>query len=135
METPADRLAKSMEITEPLRRPLYLYFSECYDGLSVGESSDTINHTKLFRELKSAEDRAEVVTAALAKKLARAVSMSIEDVDPDQPLHAFGVDSLVAVEIRSWISKEFAADIAVSEFTGGRTITSVGELVTKTSQI
>ncbi|KEY72258.1 hypothetical protein S7711_00257 [Stachybotrys chartarum IBT 7711] len=135
METPADRLAKSMEITEPLRRPLYLYFSECYDGSPVGESSDTINHTKLFRELKSAEDRAEVVTAALAKKLARAVSMSIEDVDPDQPLHAFGVDSLVAVEIRSWISKEFAADIAVSELTGGRTITSVGELVTKMSQI
>jgi acyl carrier protein len=133
METPADRLSKSLEVPESLRRPLYMYFSDRHNG--SGESAHSTNYAALFRQMESLEDRIGVVVEALSKKLARAVSMSPEDVEADQPLHAFGVDSLVAVEIRSWISKEFAADIPVSELTGGRSISSIGELVSKASQV
>lgn len=63
--------------------------------------------------------------------------MSIEpsDVDVEQPLHAFGVDSLVAIELRNWIAKQFAADIPVFEFMGGRAVAAIGDLVTKTGQM
>ncbi|KAI1145696.1 hypothetical protein F4825DRAFT_457243 [Nemania diffusa] len=39
--------------------------------------------------------------SALAGRLARSLGIKPEDVDVGKPLHAFGVDSLVAVELRN----------------------------------
>ncbi len=50
-------------------------------------------------------------------------------------MHAFGVDSLVVIEPRNWISMEFAADVPVFELVDGRTVEGVGEFVEKCSQI
>lgn len=68
-------------------------------------------------------------------KLARALSIQSSDIDIDQPLHTFGVDSLVAVELRNWIAKQFAADVPVFEIMGGRTVAAIGDLVMKITQI
>ncbi|KAK7755336.1 hypothetical protein SLS62_002562 [Diatrype stigma] len=69
------------------------------------------------------------------RKLARALSIQPDDVDADQPPHAFGVDSLVAIELRNWVMKEFMADVPVFEITGGRSIAAIGELVSSVSQM
>ena len=50
-----------------------------------------------------------MVIEALSKRLARTLSIKFEDVDTHQALHAYGVDSLIAVEFRTWLGKEFAA--------------------------
>lgn len=135
LSTPGEMLARQLEPAEFMQRPLFTFFKEVGDN-SVG--SCLTNRTRageLFRKAQSADEQSAVVVEALAEKLARALSMKVQDLDVDQPLHAHGVDSLVAVEIRNWISKEFAADIPVFEINGRRTVASVGELVAKTIQI
>lgn len=37
----------------------------------------------------------------------------IYTVDPGKPLSAYGVDSLVAVEVRNWIAKEIQVELSV----------------------
>ncbi|ESZ94756.1 polyketide synthase [Sclerotinia borealis F-4128] len=135
LATPADILGEGLEAVEFMQRPLFAYFREVRGISHSCNSPDSFNAVELFRQLQSAEERTAVVVMALSKKLARALSINPEDIDTDQPLHAFGVDSLVAVELRNWIAKDFAADIPVFDITGGRTIAAIGELVTKTSQI
>jgi len=76
-----------------------------------------------------------VVVEALSQRLARTLSIKLEDVDTHQALHAYGVDSLIAVELRTWLGKEFAADVPAFEIVSGKTIEAVGELVAKTSRI
>ncbi|KAI1386965.1 uncharacterized protein F4822DRAFT_438048 [Hypoxylon trugodes] len=135
--TPAKLITHGFEPAEFVQRPLFARFSRPVGMSQNSGSSDNVNYAALFRQSESAEERASIVVKALARKLARALSIQPEDIDAeaDQPLHAFGVDSLVAVELRNWVAKEFAADVAVFELMGGRSITAVGELVTKASQI
>lgn len=135
ISTPADMLAQSLEPTEFMQRPMFAYFSQMRCQSQSSGSANNPSAAYLFQSCNTAEGRTLVVVEALTKKLARALSMKAEDVDIDQPLHAFGVDSLVAVELRNWMAKDFAADVPVFEITGGRTVAAIGELVTRTSQI
>ncbi|KAI0594688.1 polyketide synthase PksD [Biscogniauxia sp. FL1348] len=136
--TPAEMLARGLEPAEFIERPLFARFSRPHGTPpnSPG-SADNVSYAALFRQADSVEKRAAIVVKSLAKKLARALLIKPEDVEAeaDQPLHAFGVDSLVAVELRSWIAKEFAADMAIFELMGGRSVAAIGELVTKASTL
>jgi acyl carrier protein len=44
----------------------------------------------------------------------------------DEPMRKFGIDSLLAIELRSWFSKEFAADVPIFEILGEETLGSLG---------
>ncbi|KAI1424927.1 polyketide synthase PksD [Xylaria sp. FL1777] len=133
LETPMGFLARSLEPPETMQRPLFAYFSQ--ESSSSSRNTANSNITALFRQAETAEDRSSLVAQSLASRLARSLAIKPEDVDIGKPLHAFGVDSLVAVELRNWISKEFAADVPVFELIGGRTVEGVGDYVEKCSQI
>lgn len=49
-----------------------------------------------------------------------------EVIDLDQPIHAFGIDSLVAVEIPNWLKEVVDADIAVFNILGNASIKAIG---------
>ncbi|XP_044723776.1 KR domain-containing protein [Hirsutella rhossiliensis] len=133
--TPADLLQIEMEPDETLQRPLFAYFSRLRGVSSGSSSTNAIDFAALFHQAESAEERATIVTDALATKLARSLSMQPQDIDVDQPNHNYGVDSLVAVELRNWIAKNFAANMSVFEITGGKSVAALAELVTRKSQI
>ena len=85
-----------------------------------------------FAEISaSAESSAEVrraVIDALAAKISKILSIPIEDLNVSQPMHSFGVDSLIAVELRNWFAKEIGADVAVFDILGGGTLSGIGAL-------
>ena len=47
------------------------------------------------------DDAAAIVIGGLLQRLARALSMAAEDIDVSRPLHVYGVDLLLAVELRN----------------------------------
>ncbi len=49
-------------------------------------------------------------------------------------LEAYGVDSLLVVELRNYFAKEFHADVPVFDITGGSSFETVGLTVAKKSQ-
>ncbi|TVY15294.1 Highly reducing polyketide synthase azaB [Lachnellula arida] len=53
------------------------------------------------------------ITRAICERLSGILDLKIEDISPAKALHAFGVDSLVAMEIRSWFKDSIGADVAV----------------------
>jgi len=133
--TPADVIAKNQEPDELLHRPLFTGFSQGKGGSEQNSTDDSINAMALFRQAESDEDRIIIVIEALARKLARALGISPDEIEPDKPLHSFGVDSLVAVELKNWMRKEFAAEVAVFDIMGGTTVEMVGGIVTKASKL
>ncbi|KAJ2984537.1 hypothetical protein NUW58_g6008 [Xylaria curta] len=137
LETPASLLARSLEPPEVLQRPLFARFSQLpsQSSSSSDGTAGGADAARLFRQAESAAERALVVVEALSKRLARTLSIKLEDVDTHQALHAYGVDSLIAVELRNWLAKEFAADVPIFEIVSGKTVEAVGELVAKTSRI
>lgn len=55
----------------------------------------------------------DLVTGAMVERLAKLMMMPESDVDAGKPLSAYGVDSLVAVEVRNWIARETGVDVSV----------------------
>jgi hypothetical protein len=70
-----------------------------------------------------------VVMDLLTTKLSKALGINKEEFSGKKPMHSYGIDSLVAVELRNWFSKEINVDIAVFDMLGGATIAAVVSLV------
>ncbi|KAL3461786.1 hypothetical protein BJX64DRAFT_288967 [Aspergillus heterothallicus] len=116
-----------------LARPAFRYFALANTSAgSTGSSSRTTNSGgNLGAELASvstADEAAPIVTQLLVSKLAKVLGVAREEFDVKKPMHAYGVDSLVAVEMRNWFSKELKADMAIFDMLGGATIEGVGAL-------
>lgn len=54
--------------------------------------------------------------------------------DPAKPIHSFGVDSLVAVEMRNWFAKGVGVDLSVVEILGGEAIRHLAAGVARKSR-
>jgi aryl carrier-like protein len=132
--TAGDYTARGEEPVPATLRPLFAGFninnSRHQDArrarADVAEGADP---SLLFQQAGSAEERRAVVTVALRAKVARALGVTVEDVDAEKTLADYGTDSLMAVELRSWMRKDFGADVMVFDMMGGKSIKAVGELV------
>ena len=47
------------------------------------------------------------------------------DIDTSKPVYSYGVDSLVAVELRNWIALELKSEISIFDLTSSAPITDV----------
>lgn len=51
----------------------------------------------------------------------------VEPLKPTRPLSNYGVDSLVAVELRNWVPQQLEIDISVLQIVSVRTLTALCE--------
>ncbi|KAF7560277.1 hypothetical protein G7046_g3869 [Stylonectria norvegica] len=89
---------------------------------SKNQDSGKGSTMNLLTAAKSAEEAALVVLDALLEKLSKILCIDTAELDSAKPMHAYGVDSLVAVELRTWMTKEIGSDVSVFEITGGQPI-------------
>ncbi|KAF8538722.1 KR domain-containing protein [Trichophaea hybrida] len=108
---------KAKGFDEPfwLRDPLFQQFFQMGSSGSkaAGDSSASVSYEALLTTADSVDTAGGVIAEGLSRKLSKALSISTEDIDTSRPFHAYGVDSLVAVELRNWFIKEIGADVAV----------------------
>lgn len=76
-----------------------------------------------------------IVVEALVQRLSKATATPPEEISHSGPLHVYGVDSLLAVELRNWFSKVFQADVAIFDITGSGTLEQVAEGAVSTSML
>jgi KR domain/Phosphopantetheine attachment site len=101
---------------------------------SVNEETD-FPIQKLLRSCDSLDAAAKHVEEALQHQLSSMMSVPKEEFDPHKPLQAYGVDSLIAVEIRTWISKSMGADVAVFDILGRSSIVDFSAKVASLSSL
>jgi hypothetical protein len=84
---------------------------------------------KLVEEAASLAEAANFVANGLAAKLCKALSLPLEAFDVSQPSQVYGIDSLIAVEMRNWFMQPLKVDVAVFEILGGSTAETLGRAV------
>ncbi|KAH8597084.1 hypothetical protein B0O99DRAFT_85676 [Bisporella sp. PMI_857] len=139
---------KALQVTEqeineerlpPLFNHLYLEQKSSEVASPPTQAPDLMDLRSRFIAA-SPQDAALLVAQALRTKLALVLSFSStsltnHDIDIFQPLLKYGVDSLLGVELRNWVSREFAADIAVFEIMGGASSLQIGNSVVTSSRL
>lgn len=117
-----------------MRAPMFRHLYRMENVQGHDTAADHADDSGL--QLSAAEsltEAAAVVTGLFAKRLARSLAVPVEDVDVNSPPYAFGIDSLVAVELLFWFSSEIRADIPVVRILGSSTIAQLGLMAAEKS--
>lgn len=71
----------------------------------------------------------ESLLDALAGKVSSITMMNREDVTPIRSLVEYGLDSLVSVELRNWIKREYRADLALTQIVGAANLQALADQI------
>lgn len=63
-----------------------------------------------------------MVLAALVDRLANLLAVPQEDTAPHLPISVFGIDSLIALELRQWIKKEVRTKTSIFDGIQGESV-------------
>ncbi len=102
----------------------------------AGENSDGIPVRDLLKQTQSLEQAAELIGHALTRKLSNILMIAIEDVDTNKPVVAYGLDSLVAVELRNWITSDLDANVPLMKLMNSPSIGALtGKIASKSRSV
>ena len=137
IETPAKLRAQGIEEAPWMRTPLFrhMYHIQGHETAFADIPNESLHLAKSFADARLLSETGTIVTQGLIKKVAKSLVLLSEEVDVNKPLHHYGVDSLLAVEVRTWIAKTFVADVPVFEIMGGATFTAVSLSVARKSKL
>ena len=88
-----------------------------------------------LRAAKSLEEAEKVVCDGLVDKISAVLMMEPEDMDVTRSLSHYPLDSLVAIEIRNFITREFEANLQVLELLSSGSISTLAKGVCSKSKI
>lgn len=77
----------------------------------------------------------QLVVNAVADKLAVIFNVDPSVIDPEVPLSQYGVDSLVAVDVRNWLANRLKARVSVSDITQAASLPSFAVLAIANSEL
>lgn len=134
IEPPAVLRRKNIKQPHFMKQASFRQLHQMGFGIRVTTSSeDAVDFVALFRAAASLTAAAGVITEGLLGRLSTALGINREDMDVAKPLHKYGVDSLLAVELRNYFAKKFNADVAIFDLMGGSTIEQVCLVVARKS--
>lgn len=110
---------------KPLLRNLYANLD--LDGDSSKDAAGKPLMASL-RDAGSLEERVPLLTVAFIEKVSAVLGVATDIVQPSNPLSAYGLDSIVAIEFRKWFMKSINVDVQIFDVLGSKSIT---DLVTK----
>ena len=106
--------------------------------LSAGERKEESAVQEFKKDLAAATTMAQagsVVEGALTAKLARSLMIAPSDIDTGLPMSSYGVDSLVAAELRNWCAREVKATVSVFEFLNAVPISQLALQVAENNEL
>ncbi|KAH8841236.1 hypothetical protein MCOR27_004598 [Pyricularia oryzae] len=109
-----------------IRRPVYLddarfsvlaadglLESQTASGRRPGRGSSFQHRLEAARVARAGGEVSAIVEEMLTHKVAQSLKVSADEIDPGKSLPSYGINSLVAIEIRNWIFKEIKANVAI----------------------
>jgi acyl transferase domain-containing protein/NADPH:quinone reductase-like Zn-dependent oxidoreductase/SAM-dependent methyltransferase/NAD(P)-dependent dehydrogenase (short-subunit alcohol dehydrogenase family) len=134
---PYELRAHGMVEPSQLSRPLLRHLHTIVPSLLTSSALPTKSvrtASVLLKAANSLDEANGIVTEAIRSQLASLLVIEKENVDPAKPIYVYGVDSLVAVELRNWFIKGLGADLSVIEILGGEAISSLAARVAMKSK-
>lgn len=135
--TPLDKhRARGVPMLSYMNFPLFTQLRRLntqQDGAGTGGSDGPDVEARL-RAARTLDEAAQIVVEAVVDKLSSLLSIAIEDVDPTRTISANGVDSLVALELRTFMARKVKADVPVLEIMGSLSLAQLCRKIASTSK-
>ena len=106
------------------------------EAADCSSNNDTsISFNAALKASGSLEEAQDVVCRGLLSKLPSVLMLEAEDMDVKKSLSNYALDSLVAIEVRNYITREFEANLQVLELLSSGSIESLAKTVCTKSKL
>ncbi|KAL2048163.1 hypothetical protein N7G274_000074 [Stereocaulon virgatum] len=138
IEMPSVVLAKGIDLHHSIRRPMFRHLfrmvpKEAKVGFCDAESA-LVNRATMLKKATSEDEAAALVTGWFSGKISRVLGLSELDLDLSRPMHTYGINSLVAIDLKNWLAREIGADIEVYVLLGNMSLGTVSALAAEKSR-
>lgn len=133
LETVSAVRAKKIDLHHIIHRPLFRQLFQMDTGSTVASKELVVDHAASLRQVSSDEEAGQLVTEWYQSKVAHMLGLKVEDVDAGLPVRAYGMDSLMAIDLKNWFSREMGADIQVFHLLGNKSLAAVAREVAEIS--
>lgn len=120
--------------------PLFSHFRRAALGHSQSNNGQPIGTTgpslrERLRLVTSLDDATHIACDGIMAKAANLLMVSLEDITREKSLAEYGMDSLVAVEMRNWLLREMEATVPILELLANVTLLQLAEKIVGRSKI
>lgn len=128
--------------SEGLERPFY-FDDPRFAYLKKKDLDPTRGHQEVNNEdslssqlgkVQSMREAIDMIVSGLSQRLARELQTAVENIDSSRPLHSYGVDSLLAVDIRSWILVNSQSELSLFDVLGSGSIHALATRIAAVSK-
>jgi hypothetical protein len=107
--------------------PRFSHFTHELHSSATDMSAKKPKHSisKQLEAASNSQERSAILESSICLKLGLILRIPCENINIDKPLNALGIDSLVAVEMRSWLLKEFSVDLPIFKLLGGASVIDI----------
>ncbi|CRG92715.1 Lovastatin nonaketide synthase [Talaromyces islandicus] len=131
-----ETIAGTTAINGSAHTPMFTHVRQADEG---GVENDATNKAKTFKDIigetSSKDEISAFVAQVIGKKLAELIAIDPVDVNLGSSITDFGLDSLIAIELRNWMMREFDAPIQSSEVLDNQNIWTLAQKVTMRSRL
>ncbi|KAI1263636.1 KR domain-containing protein [Xylariaceae sp. FL1019] len=131
----ANNLKAPAYFEDPRFGPLAVSSASNAGSASSDGSSDFAARLSKLRGNPDLTEASVIITEALVKTMADILRMPPSEVDPSRPMYRYGVDSLVALEVRNWITKEMKANMTLLEILAAVPMEEFASQIAKKSKL
>ena len=103
------------------------------DQTSTGQDTKAVD--KAIVAAEDLDEVHEVVAAAIAKQISALLAVDLDYINLDSPIENLGLDSLIAIELKAWITRTLQAAMQTSEILDTANIRSLATTVAKRSSL
>lgn len=127
--------SKGMPTPSFMNTPLFAHLNaESINGAAASGASDQIAYDALLSAAKTLDEASNIVVDAVVGKLASLPSVSAEDIEANKSVSANGIDSLVAMEFRTFLVRDLKADVPMLDIMGTSSIKVLSRKIALLSQ-
>ncbi|PGH30586.1 hypothetical protein GX50_06669 [[Emmonsia] crescens] len=98
------------------------------------DETDTYRVDALLGAARTREEAAEIALNGILNKLSVLLNVSADQIDAGKSTRSNGVDSLIAIEFRTWLAKEAGTELSLIDVTVGGSINELSQKVASLSR-
>ncbi|KAK5657389.1 hypothetical protein OQA88_2959 [Cercophora sp. LCS_1] len=103
--------------------------------VTANKSSGSAGLKENLAAARSADEAGDAVERAVVGKLSNMFVIPEEDIDATQPLSKYGVDSLVAVELRNWLVPMAQCEMSIFDLLGAASLKELAKEIVSRSKL
>ncbi|KAI9045941.1 type I polyketide synthase [Aspergillus affinis] len=105
------------------------------NSAAAKQTAIEVSPATAVRSARALDVAESLVVDAVIKKLSSILMRPAEELDPSVPISVYGLDSLVAIEVRNWITRELEASLQILEILASDSLPVLARLILKKSGI